>query len=140
MPRSGSRLSCSRGDPLPVQPDGYYTESDVWPGPGPRGARWVVVGKNAEAWYSPDHYGTFRRLMTSSNWIDFVSILPLVGKGAPYLVRGRHLEGASRKLAGRGAVVGSLFLGQVENTDDLFPQLRAVLTFPDWCGSNLELI
>jgi RHS repeat-associated protein len=52
----------NRGNPLPVQPVGYYTESDVWPGTGPRGSERVVVGRNGEAWYTPDHYGTFRPL------------------------------------------------------------------------------
>jgi guanyl-specific ribonuclease Sa len=45
---------------LPARPTGYYTEMDVWPGPGPRGAERLVVGGPGEAWYSPDHYGTFR--------------------------------------------------------------------------------
>jgi RHS repeat-associated protein len=46
---------------LPSRPEGYYTESDVWPGPGPRGTERIVVGGNGEAWYTPDHYGTLRR-------------------------------------------------------------------------------
>ncbi|WP_291377441.1 RHS repeat-associated core domain-containing protein [Demequina sp.] len=45
---------------LPQQAPGYYTESDVWPGVGPRGTERIVIGGNGEAWYSPDHYGTFR--------------------------------------------------------------------------------
>ncbi len=49
----------NRSGALPVQPAGYYKESDVWPGPGPRGAERIVVGGPSEAWYSPDHYGTF---------------------------------------------------------------------------------
>jgi RHS repeat-associated protein len=47
---------------LPERPFGYYTESDVWPGPGPRGTERVVRGDGGEAWYSPDHYGTFREI------------------------------------------------------------------------------
>jgi ribonuclease T1 len=42
-----------------VQPEGYYTESDVWPGPGPRGTERIVTGEGGEVWYTPDHYGTF---------------------------------------------------------------------------------
>jgi guanyl-specific ribonuclease Sa len=49
----------NRSGALPVQPEGYYTESDVWPGPGRRGAERIVVGGPGEVWYSPDHYGTF---------------------------------------------------------------------------------
>ncbi|MCY7289486.1 MAG: hypothetical protein LH624_14890, partial [Cryobacterium sp.] len=45
---------------LPTQPEGYYSESDVWPGPGSRGTERVVTGNGGGAWYSPDHYGTFR--------------------------------------------------------------------------------
>jgi RHS repeat-associated protein len=47
---------------LPSQPQGYYTESDVWPGTGPRGTERIVRGNNGEVWYTPDHYGTFRRV------------------------------------------------------------------------------
>lgn len=49
----------NRSGALPVQPEGYYQESDVWPGPGRRGAERIVVGGSGEVWYSPDHYGTF---------------------------------------------------------------------------------
>ncbi len=45
---------------LPVKPEGYYKESDVWPGPGPRKPERIVVGGPGEAWYSSDHYGTFK--------------------------------------------------------------------------------
>jgi|ERR1700722_12211305 len=44
---------------LPLQPEGYYRESDVWPGPGKRGAERIVTGERGEVWYSPDHYETF---------------------------------------------------------------------------------
>jgi guanyl-specific ribonuclease Sa len=47
---------------LRPQPESYYIESDVWPGPGPRGTERVVVGSNGEVWYTPDHYGTFREI------------------------------------------------------------------------------
>jgi guanyl-specific ribonuclease Sa len=47
---------------LPAEPEGYYTESDVWAGTGPRDTERVVVGRNGEVWYSPDHYGTLRRI------------------------------------------------------------------------------
>lgn len=52
----------NREGKLPDRPDGWYTESDVWPGPGPRGTERVVRGRDGEAWYTPDHYGTFRRV------------------------------------------------------------------------------
>jgi hypothetical protein len=49
---------------LPDRPEGWYTESDVWPRPqsGGRGPERIIRGRNGEAWYSPDHYGTFRRI------------------------------------------------------------------------------
>jgi guanyl-specific ribonuclease Sa len=50
----------NKGMDLPPQPEGYYSESDVWPGPGPRGTERIVMGDGGEVWYSPDHYGTFR--------------------------------------------------------------------------------
>ncbi len=49
----------NRSGALPVQPEGYYTESDVWPGPGSRGTERIVVGGPGEVWYTPNHYGTF---------------------------------------------------------------------------------
>jgi guanyl-specific ribonuclease Sa len=44
---------------LPPQPLGYYHETDVWPLSGPRGTERIVTGDGGEAWYTPDHYGTF---------------------------------------------------------------------------------
>jgi hypothetical protein len=46
----------NRQGALPIQPEGYYTESDVWPGPGPRGAERLVFGANGEVYYSNYHY------------------------------------------------------------------------------------
>jgi guanyl-specific ribonuclease Sa len=34
----------------------------VWPKNGARGPERIIRGRNGEAWYSPDHYGTFRRI------------------------------------------------------------------------------
>ena len=52
----------NRSGKLPDKPEGYYTESDVWAGPGERGTERVVVGGRGEAYYSNDHYETFRKL------------------------------------------------------------------------------
>ncbi|GDY30059.1 type IV secretion protein Rhs [Gandjariella thermophila] len=52
----------NRAGDLPTQPLGYYHETDVWPGPGPRGSQRLIVGNGGEVWYTPDHYGTFRRV------------------------------------------------------------------------------
>jgi RHS repeat-associated protein len=52
----------NKGGQLPARPEGYYTESDVWAGTGPRGAERLIVGKRGEVWYTPDHYKTFRRI------------------------------------------------------------------------------
>jgi guanyl-specific ribonuclease Sa len=52
----------NRGGQLPSRPEGYYTESDIWAGTGARGTERVVVGRRGEVWYTPDHYGTFRRV------------------------------------------------------------------------------
>lgn len=53
----------NKGGQLPQQPTGYYRESDVWPTTGgPLGTERLVVGNGGEAWYTPDHYGTFRSL------------------------------------------------------------------------------
>jgi filamentous hemagglutinin len=50
----------NKGDPLPQQPVGYYTEY-VHPTPGVSGPgpQRIVVGKGGEIFYTPDHYGTF---------------------------------------------------------------------------------
>jgi ribonuclease T1 len=48
---------------LPRQADPrYYTEMDVRPGTGPRGAERLVIGKRGEVYYTPDHYRSFARL------------------------------------------------------------------------------
>ena len=48
---------------LPQKPSGYYTEY-VHPtkginGPGPQR---VILGRNGEVWYTPDHYETFKKI------------------------------------------------------------------------------
>jgi ribonuclease len=55
-PPGASRISATR------RPSSSYTESDVWPGTGPRGIERIVRGRRGELWYTPDHYGTFRRI------------------------------------------------------------------------------
>jgi ribonuclease T1 len=48
---------------LPDEPRGYYREYTVpTPGSADRGARRIITGKNAEYYYTPDHYETFRRV------------------------------------------------------------------------------
>ncbi|MBI2683794.1 MAG: ribonuclease N1 [Actinobacteria bacterium] len=48
---------------LPRRPGGYYREYTVpTPGSRDRGPRRIIRGSSDEFWYSPDHYGTFRRL------------------------------------------------------------------------------
>ena len=48
---------------LPMQPEGYYREY-VHPTPGLSGPgpQRIVVGERGEAFYTPDHYRTFRRV------------------------------------------------------------------------------
>ena len=48
---------------LPVQPGGYYTETDVWPrSEGGRGAHRLIFGRGREVYYTADHYRTFVRI------------------------------------------------------------------------------
>lgn len=48
---------------LPKQKRGYYREFTVrTPGERTRGARRIVAGKQGDAWYTDDHYATFRRI------------------------------------------------------------------------------
>jgi guanyl-specific ribonuclease Sa len=48
---------------LPARPSGYYEESDLWPkGKGRRGPERLILGREGEVWFSPDHYRTFDRL------------------------------------------------------------------------------
>ena len=53
----------NRNRDLPSQPRGYYHEyTVVTPGSGDRGARRIVVGRDGTAYYTADHYDTFRRV------------------------------------------------------------------------------
>lgn len=48
---------------LPQREHGYYREYTVpTPGAKDRGARRIVAGRNAEYYYTEDHYDTFRRI------------------------------------------------------------------------------
>lgn len=48
---------------LPLQQRGYYREYTVpTPGAGNRGARRIITGRNDEAYYTSDHYRSFRRI------------------------------------------------------------------------------
>lgn len=49
---------------LPSEPSGYYREyTVVTPGAVDRGARRLVLGKNGELYYTPDHYKSFLWVM-----------------------------------------------------------------------------
>ncbi|NYJ75494.1 ribonuclease domain-containing protein [Allobranchiibius huperziae] len=53
----------NRNRDLPIQPRGYYHEyTVVTPGSGDRGPRRIVVGRDGTAYYTADHYDTFRRV------------------------------------------------------------------------------
>lgn len=46
---------------LPAEPRGYYREYTVaTPGAADRGARRLILGRNGELYYTPDHYRTFQ--------------------------------------------------------------------------------
>ena len=46
---------------LPSEPRGYYREYTVsTPGAADRGARRIILGRNGELYYTPDHYRTFQ--------------------------------------------------------------------------------
>lgn len=48
---------------LPDQGRGYYREYTVpTPGESDRGARRLVVGRDGDVYYTPDHYRTFRQV------------------------------------------------------------------------------
>jgi ribonuclease T1 len=48
---------------LPQREHGYYREYTVpTPGASDRGARRIVAGRNAEYYYTDDHYDSFRRI------------------------------------------------------------------------------
>lgn len=54
----------NRNRALPSQPRGYYREYTVkTPGSKDRGARRMVVGQDGTAYYTADHYDTFRRVL-----------------------------------------------------------------------------
>ena len=45
---------------LPSEPSGYYREYTVaTPGAADRGARRLILGREGELYYTPDHYGSF---------------------------------------------------------------------------------
>ena len=45
---------------LPAEPSGYYREYTVaTPGAADRGARRLILGRNGELYYTPDHYKSF---------------------------------------------------------------------------------
>ncbi len=61
--QDGSVYSNRNGD-LPRQTAGYYHEyTVVTPGSKDRGARRIVVGRDRTAYYTADHYETFRRVL-----------------------------------------------------------------------------
>lgn len=46
---------------LPAEPRGYYREYTVTtPGAADRGARRLILGRDGELYYTPDHYRTFQ--------------------------------------------------------------------------------
>lgn len=61
--RDGSVFGNREGR-LPQETRGYYREYTVpTPGSRDRGARRIVAGKAGEAYYTDDHYRSFRRIL-----------------------------------------------------------------------------
>jgi ribonuclease T1 len=49
---------------LPAEPSGYYREYTVaTPGAADRGARRLILGREGELYYTPDHYRSFLRVL-----------------------------------------------------------------------------
>jgi len=49
---------------LPARPSGYYREYTVpTPGARDRGARRIIAGRNAELYYTDNHYRRFKRIV-----------------------------------------------------------------------------
>lgn len=64
-PKDGA-LFHNRERLLPVKPRNYYREYTVpTPGVRTRGARRIVVGAQGEAYYTDDHYRSFKRIVES---------------------------------------------------------------------------
>ena len=62
FPNDGSTFQNREGR-LPKNPSGYYREWVVpTPGESGPGPQRVVTGSKREAWYTSDHYGSFRKL------------------------------------------------------------------------------
>ncbi len=62
FPKDGSVFG-NRERLLPAKPRGYYREYTViTPGSRNRGARRIVAGRDADYYYTDDHYGSFKRI------------------------------------------------------------------------------
>jgi ribonuclease T1 len=49
---------------LPRRPRGYYREFTVrTPGARDRGPRRIIIGRNGQAYYTDDHYRSFKRIL-----------------------------------------------------------------------------
>ena len=49
---------------LPREPRGYYREFTVpTPGARDRGPRRIIIGRNGQAYYTDDHYRSFKRIL-----------------------------------------------------------------------------
>lgn len=58
--RNDGATFANREGRLPRRPRGYYTEWVIrTPGRGGVGPQRLVTGGDGEAWYTPDHYGSF---------------------------------------------------------------------------------
>lgn len=61
--RNDGAVFQNREGRLPKRPRGYYREFVVrTPGLGSVGPQRLVVGRDGDAWYTPDHYRSFQRL------------------------------------------------------------------------------
>ncbi len=62
--RQDDSIYQNRNRALPAQPRGYYREYTVkMPGGSDRGAHRIVLGRDGTAYYTADHYDTFRRVL-----------------------------------------------------------------------------
>lgn len=75
-----------------------------------------------------------------STWFPLPPVPPLVDAAEPYLVAESDLDDMRAYLASVRAAVVDVEIGGAGDVNAVIGVLKAVLPFPDWCGSSWDSI
>jgi hypothetical protein len=75
-----------------------------------------------------------------SDWIDYPEPPLVISRASPLLVEAGRLDEVAVRITGAGAGRVDVLVADVANGFEMIEALKAVLPFPEWCGSSWDSV